>query len=324
MKLIKVLMTVASLSSALSVSLPVYAKVDEKLPEYKVVNGVSGKLNSIGSDTLANMMTLWQEAFKKLYPNISTEIQAAGSSTAPPALTEGTANIGPMSRQMKDEEIAGFEQRYGYKPTPVAVAIDALAIFVHKDNPVKNLNIEQLDAVFSATRKCGATADITTWGGLGLKKDWEERSIQLFGRNSASGTYGYFKEKALCKGDYKNSVNEQPGSASVVQSVSTTLNAIGYSGIGYQTANVRTVPVFNEKRGKSFRPTPYNAVTGAYPLARKLYVYINKQPNKPLDPLMREFIKFVTSRQGQEVVAKDGYVPLPHAVVQKQYKDLDL
>ena len=325
MKLIKPLVVTTALSCILLSGFPAYAKGVKDLPEYEVSSGVSGKLNSIGSDTLANMMTLWQEEFKKLYPNISTEIQAAGSSTAPIALIEGAANLGPMSRTMKDEEIAAFEKKYGYKPRAIPVAIDALAVFVHKDNPVKRLEIKQLDAIFSATRKCGAKADATTWGDLGLTRKWANQPIQLFGRNSASGTYGYFKKKALCKGDYKNSVNEQPGSASVVQSVSTTLNAIGYSSIGYTTANVRTVPLVNHKRqNKAFRPTAYNAATGAYPLARLLYVYVNKQPNKPLDPLVREFIKFVLSKQGQEVAIKDGFVPLSKAIIKKEYKALGL
>ena len=324
MRSIQTLLTATVFSLSLLTGLCVQAKVNKQLPDYQTTQGVSGKLNSIGSDTLANMMTLWQEAFKKLYPNVSTEIQAAGSSTAPTALIEGTANLGPMSRQMKDSEIATFENKYGYKPTPVAVAIDALAIFVHKDNPVKKLNIKQIDAVFSATRKCGAENAVNSWGDIGLKGNWSDKSIQLFGRNSASGTYGYFKKKALCKGDYKNSVNEQPGSASVVQSVSTTLNAIGYSGIGYKTANVDTVAVLNSRRGKYFNPTAYNAATGAYPLSRKLYVYVNKHPNKPLDPLIKEFLKLVLSRQGQEIVYKDGYVPLPASVVKKVFKNLSL
>lgn len=293
------------------------SKVDPALPEYTKASGVSGNISSVGSDTLANLMTLWAEEFKKQYPNVNVQIQAAGSSTAPPALTEGTSNFGPMSRKMKDGELAAFEDKYGYKPTPIAVAIDALAVFVNKDNPIEGLTIPQVDAIFSATRKCGYAEDITTWGQLGLSGEWANRPIQLYGRNSVSGTYGYFKKKALCKGDYKNSVNEQPGSASVVQGVTKSINGIGYSGIGYTTSGVKAVPL--TKKGSGFvAATPDNAVSGDYPLGRFLYVYVNKQPNKEIGPLEREFIKMVLSKVGQEVVVKDGYIPLPASVAAKE------
>lgn len=293
------------------------AEVDSALADYKVASGVSGNLSSIGSDTLANLMTLWAEEFKRAYPNVNIQIQAAGSSTAPPALTEGTANLGPMSREMKDNEIEAFETRHGYKPTAVPVAIDALAVYVHKDNPIKGMSIADVDAIFSSTRKCGAAGNAGRWGDLGLAGAWASRDIQIFGRNSVSGTYGYFKEKALCKGDFKNTVNEQPGSASVVQSVSTSLNGVGYSGIGYKTSSVRAVPLSRESGEATVAATPENAVNGSYPLARFLYVYVNKDPNEPLSPLEREFFKLVYSRQGQEVVVKDGYIPLPATVVER-------
>jgi phosphate transport system substrate-binding protein len=291
--------------------------VDPKIADYKAVSGVSGNLSSVGSDTLANLMTLWAEEFKRAYPNVNIQIQAAGSSTAPPALTEATSNLGPMSRKMKNKEIEAFEKRYGYKPTAVPVAIDALAVYVNKDNPIKGLSLPEVDAIFSSTEKCRYGSDIKTWGELKLPGAWQNRAIQLFGRNSVSGTYGFFKEKALCKGDYKNTVNEQPGSASVVQSVSSSVNGIGYSGIGYKTSGVRAVPLSKSKGGDFVEATPENAVNGKYPLARFLYIYVNKHPNKPLPPLEHEFLKMVLSKIGQQVVIKDGYIPLPFKVVQK-------
>ncbi|MDD3762100.1 MAG: phosphate ABC transporter substrate-binding protein PstS family protein [Nevskiales bacterium] len=300
------------------------AAVDPNLPDYEPASGVSGNFSSVGSDTLNNLMTLWAEAFQKHYPNVNIQIQGAGSSTAPPALTEGTANFGPMSRKMKDQEVQAFEQKYGYKPTGVGVAIDALAVFVNKDNPIKGLSLPQVDAIFSATRKCGAEKDAERWGDVGLTGDWAKKPIQLYGRNSVSGTYGYFKEHALCKGDYKATVNEQPGSASVVQSVSTGLNAIGYSGIGYKTSGVRAVPLTKKDGGEFIEATPENSSNGTYPLARVLYIYVNKAPNKPLSPLEREFYKMVLSKQGQEVVVKDGYVPLPAKIAAKYRAELGI
>ena len=294
------------------------AMVDQNLAVYQKTSGVSGNLSSIGSDTLANLMTLWAESFKKTYPNVNLQIQAAGSSTAPPALAENTSNLGPMSRLMKDKEIEAFEKKFGYKPTAIAVAIDALAVFVHKDNPVKGLTIPQVDAIFSSTRTCGGAKNIDVWGDVGLGGSWTEREVQLYGRNSVSGTYGYFKSKALCKGDFRNTVNEQPGSASVVQSVSASINGIGYSGIGYTTSSVRAIPL-SRGEGKEFvSASPENAISGSYPLARFLYVYVNKAPGKPLPPLTIEFIKLVLSRAGQEVVVKDGYIPLPAKVAERE------
>lgn len=308
----------ASVSAA---SVQATPKVDAGIPSYKKASGVSGNLSSVGSDTLANLMTLWAEEYKRAYPNVNIQIQAAGSSTAPPALTEGTSNVGPMSRKMKAKELEAFEKKYGYKPTAIPVAIDALAVFVNKDNPVKGLSITQVDGIFSSTHKCKGSTDIAKWSDAGVTGKLGSMDVQLYGRNSVSGTYGYFKKHALCKGDYKATVNEQPGSASVVQSVATSINAIGYSGIGYKTTGVRAVPL--SKTGTDYvEAIPANAVNGTYPLARFLYIYVNKAPNKPLPPLEREFIKMVLSKQGQEVVIKDGYIPLPKEVVEKSLAEI--
>lgn len=327
MKLKQVFGGLAALAMGIAVQTVQAIEVDSALPEYKVAGGVSGNLSSVGSDTLANLMTLWAEEYKRLYPNVNIQIQAAGSSTAPPALTEGTSNLGPMSRKMKENEIQAFEAKHGFKPTAVPVAIDALAVFVHKDNPIKFLTIDQVDAIFSVTRKCGASSDIAKWGDLGLKAEWSGRSMQMFGRNSVSGTYGYFKEHALCKGDFKNTVNEQPGSASVVQSVSTSVNAIGYSGIGYKTSSVRAVPLSSggdNPAEMAVEATAENATSGQYPLSRYLYIYVAKAPGKPLPALEAQFIKMVLSKAGQQVVVKDGYIPLPASRVEKTLKALEL
>jgi phosphate transport system substrate-binding protein len=299
---------------AMTFSSASFADLDPNLPVYEKTSGVSGSLSSVGSDTLANLMTLWAEEFKREYPNVSIQIQAAGSSTAPPALTEGTSNVGPMSREMKDSEIKEFENKYGYKPTAIPVAIDALAVYVHKDNPIEGMTIAQVDAAFSATRKCGYPEDITNWSQLGVEG---LGSIQLYGRNSVSGTYGYFKDNALCKGDFKNSVNEQPGSASVVQGVTKSVNGLGYSGIGYKTSGVKLVPLAKEAGQPFVEATGENAATGKYPMSRFLWVYVNKAPNKPMSPIDREFMKMILSKVGQEVVVKDGYVPLPAKTAEK-------
>lgn len=289
-------------------------KVDPALPEYKPVKGVSGTIKSVGSDTLNNLMTLWAEGFLKMYPNVQIEIEGKGSTTAPPALIQGTSNFGPMSREMKAQEIDEFEKKYGYKPTALPTSIDMLAVYVHKDNPIPGMTLQQVDAVFSKTRRGGYAEDVTRWGQLGMTGAWANQPISLYGRNSASGTYGYFKENALFKGDYKDAVKEQPGSSSVVQGVASDRYAIGYSGIGYKTADVRAVPLAADSGSEFVEAAPENAYTGAYPLARFLYVYVNHKPGTAIDPLRREFVRYIFSKQGQLDVVKDGYYPVPAAI----------
>lgn len=304
--------TAAAVGAAIGAPEP--PKVDAALPGYTRVSGVAGNLNAVGSDTLNNLMTLWAEGFKRHYPNVNIQIEGKGSSTAPPALIEGTAQLGPMSRPMKKSEIDDFEKRHGYKPTEIKVAIDALAVFVNKDNPIEGMTLEQVDSVFSSTRQLGGEA-ATTWGHLGLTGEWSRRPISLYGRNSASGTYGFFKERALGKGDFKPTVKEQPGSGGVVQGVANDLGAIGYSGIGYLTAGVRALPLAGSD-GTMYAPTYENCLDGSYPLARYLFIYVNRKPGQPLDTLTAEFIRYVLSQEGQQVVVKDGYFPIPASVAE--------
>jgi phosphate transport system substrate-binding protein len=293
-------------------------QVESGIAAYAKKSGVAGNLNAVGSDTLNNLMTLWSESYGKLYPSVRIQVEGKGSSTAPPALIEGTAQLGPMSREMKASEIDAFEAKFGYPPTQIRVAVDALAVYVHKDNPLEKLTLTQVDAVFSKTRQCGATEGIDTWGKLGLDGPSARRPISLYGRNSASGTYGYFKEEALCKGDFRDSVKEQPGSASVVQGVSGDLYGIGYSGIGYRTSGVKPLSLAR-KQGDPYATTdPGDVYSGKYPLARYLYLYVNKAPNEKLGALVDEFLRFVLSREGQEVVLKGGYLPLPKAIVDEE------
>ena len=300
--------TFASMVSAQTV------QVDSQLVSYKPVSGVSGNISSVGSDTLNNLMTLWAESFNKFYPNVKVQIEGKGSSTAPPALISATAQLGPMSRTMKGSESDKFENKFGYKPIPIRVAIDALAVFVNKDNPVKCMSLAQIDAVFSKFRRGGYKEDIRTWGKAGLSGDWASRPISIYGRNSASGTYGFFKSVALGNGDYKDQVKEQPGSASVVQGVTVDRFAIGYSGVGYTTSGVRAVALSEKEGGKCVEATMENAYSGDYPLARFLYVYVNKAPGRTLDPLTFEYVRLVLSKEGQKIVIKDGYFPIPASI----------
>ena len=291
--------------------------VDEKLPAYKATSGVSGNVKSVGSDTLNNLMTLWAEGFRRSYPDVKIEIEGKGSSTAPPALIAGTSSFGPMSRAMKSKETDAFEKKFGYKPGRIRVGVDALAIFTNKDNPLKCLSLAQVDAIFSKTRKGGMKSDVSTWSQVGLKGVWSSKPISVYGRNSASGTYGYFKKVALYKGDFKDSVKEQPGSSAVVQGVASDKFAIGYSGIGYKTADVIALPVSKKTGRKCHGPAAENAYSGDYPIARFLYIYVNKNPNQALDPLRTQFVKYIFSKEGQQAVIKAGFFPV-NAAIAKQ------
>jgi phosphate transport system substrate-binding protein len=318
MKLTQTLLSLSLFGSAiLAGSAHAQVQVDKKLPSYQSVKGVEGSISSIGSDTMNNLMALWAEGFNKHYKGVQVEVTGKGSSTAPPALIKGNSTFGPMSREMKSEEIDAFKEVYGYEPTMLPTSIDMLAVYVHKDNPISGLTLQQVDAIFSKTRKGGAAQDITTWGQLGLTGEWADKPISIYGRNSSSGTYGFFKSKALFKGDYKDSVKEQPGSASVVQGVARDKYAIGYSGIGYKTADVNAVALAVDAEAKPVGAVADNAYNGKYPLARFLCLYVNKDPKTDLEPLRAEFIKFIFSKEGQERVLQDGYFPITAKIAER-------
>lgn len=271
---------------------------------------LAGNLTSVGSDTLGNLMTLWGENFNRQYPGVNVQIQAAGSSTAPVALAAGAAQLGAMSRPMLASERQLFAAKYGYQPLAVPVAMDALVVVVNQDNPLNEISGQQLDAVFSATRRCGATATPQHWGDLQLtSSEWRQRALQRFGRNSASGTWGFFKQQALCGGDFRRDVSEYPGSAAVVQAVAASLNGIGYASMGFHLSGVKTLAIARHGAA-AVAPDSETIRNGSYPWSRPLYIYVNKAPGKPLEPLTRAFLRQAISPQGQALVKQAGYLPL--------------
>lgn len=284
--------------------------VDPALPDYKVKPGVSGKIDTVGSDTMNNLAQLWTEEFRKLYPGVSAAIDGKGSSNAIPALVNGAATFGPMSRDAKKSEIQAFNQKFGYDPVLLPTSIDMLAVYVNRNNPLESLSFNEIDAIFSSTRKGGAVKQATTWSQLKVTGALAEKRIECYGRNAASGTYGYFKEKVLFEGDFGDWVSENAGSAAVVTAVGANDAGIGYSGIGYRTPNVKPLKLAAKRGEPAVAAEPANAYDGSYPLARPLYLAVNYDARKPLDPLRAEFIRFVLSKQGQMQVVKDGYLPL--------------
>jgi phosphate transport system substrate-binding protein len=290
--------------------------------DYRATPGVYGSITSIGSDTLASLISLWAEHFQRLYPHVKFQIQASGSATASQALTQGSASIGPMSRALTLTEIQRFTRQYGYPPTSLIVAVDAMAIYIEKNNPLEQLTLAQVDAIFSMTRFCGGPESIKTWEQLGITKFGPARNIQVFGRNSASGTYDLFKNLALCDGDYYTTVNEMPSSSSVVQSVASSIGGIGYAALGHGNTDVRALAL-GKKGGPYFAPNAQNIKAGQYPFTRYLYIVVNKPPNAALPTLEKTFLSFVLSEQGQEIVEQSNYYPVSGALLEQQRRKIE-
>lgn len=298
--------------------------LDPQLPAYKAVSGVSGQIKAVGSDTLGNLMKQWAEGFKALYPDLKIEIESKGSSTAPPALVDGASQIGPMSRAMNGDEIAAFQKKFGYAPSSAPVAVDALAVYVNKNNPLQCLTLQQVDQIFSKDHWNSNGIEVKTWGGVGLTGEWATKPIALFGRNSISGTYETFKAAVLYNGEFKDEVKQQPDSSTVVQMVANDKSAIGYSGIGYLTDGVRAVPLATSVASKCYDTSAESAYSGNYPLSRYLYLYVNKNPKQPLDPVVAAFIKYIVSEDGQAGTIKEGFYPVTNAIRMKALTTLGI
>jgi phosphate transport system substrate-binding protein len=286
--------------------------VDSSIPHYAKGENVSGNLVSVGSDTLTDVMVLCSRGFRRIYPEVTIQLEDKGSGTAPPALIEGKSQLAPMSRLMTDDEVAAFETKYGYKPTYYKIALDALAIYVNEDNPIRELTLSQADGIFSSTLERGGPS-IESWGSAGLSGDWASRAITLYGRDRVSGTHDYFKQHVLQGGDFKSTVHENI-SQDLVDDVANDPAGIGYSGIGWKTSKVRTVAL-GESASTFVEPTYKNSLDGTYPLARFLYIYVNRKPGQPLDKLTGEFIKYALSHEGQEAVVQAKFFPLPAKIV---------
>jgi phosphate transport system substrate-binding protein len=275
----------------------------------------SGSLNGVGSDTLLQLVTAWLENCKQFNPNLQITYTGKGSSTGPPALTQGTSLFAPMSRPMKPGELETFTTNRGYEPLQLKVAIDAVTVYVNKDNPIEALSYEQLAGIFGAEGE-----QFSTWGevfrsaGQDVPEAMADQRISLFGRNSASGTYSFFKKNALGGGDYREDVKEMPGSPAVVDGVGADLGGIGYSGAGYGTAATRSDVKVGETIESAVPPVVEHALDGSYSLARPLLIYVDKKPNTGVDNKAKWFMYYGLSTAGQKVATKLGFFALPEEV----------
>jgi phosphate transport system substrate-binding protein len=235
-------------------ALPQSAEPGPALPDFTATPGLEGELISQGSDALSALIYAWGKAFGKLCPGVRVREARRGGSAGATSLIQKECDMAQLSAPLSERQMQAFRDWYGYEPTGFKVAVDALAVFVHRNNPIEKLTLQQLDAIFSTTRRAGAPADATKWGDLGLGGEWEHKPLSLFGRNSASHAYGLFKSIVLLKGDYKVSIQEQPGSSTVVALVARDTGAIGYAGAEYGIDGVRAVAIArgSEDRNRRF------------------------------------------------------------------------
>ncbi|MFI4968846.1 MAG: PstS family phosphate ABC transporter substrate-binding protein [Lysobacterales bacterium] len=274
--------------------------------------GLSGSLTSVGSDTASALVTRWASAFQAQHPGARIQVQAPGSASAPIALIEGAADLGSMSRPMNAGEQSRFAARYGYPPTEVVVARDAIVVFVHPDNPLTRITLADLDAIYSATRRCGRARAIRRWSDLEPAANAAIGATPLLatGRNASSGTHELFRESALCGGEYRPDVIAWPGNGAVVATVAANRGAIGYAGIGYVNGLVKPLALARSGTEVAIAPDLANVTQGRYPLSRALYVYVNRRPGRALAALPDAFLAYALSDAGQALVAREGFVPL--------------
>jgi len=309
---------------------------DSNFEQYQPAPGIGGRITIAGSDTMQPLMVKLAASFTAFQPKAKFGVEGTGSSQAIREFilslslqrrgdkargkgTDGTSSTSLLasSRPLTDQEIKGFVSHHGYEPISIPIAMDAVAMYVHNDNPIGQLNLEQVDGMFSSTVKRAKGEHLSTWGQVGLKDYWSGQPIHLYGRNKTSGTREFFRHVALVDGELHEDVQEQPGSASEILAIAQDPFAIGYAGVGFHSSMVRIIPLASGATDPAILPNAETVSNGQYPLARPLYLYVNKNPDGKLDPVVGEFLKFVNSRQGQETVARANFYPLTGAQISK-------
>lgn len=295
------------------------------LPDFNTGSAtLTGRIASAGSDTMNTLMTLWAETLMRAHPGLEFDVQGQGSATALPALIAGTADFGAMSRPLSREEVAVFKAHFGHAPVRVPVAVDLLAIYVHVENPLRQLTLPQIDAIFSDTRRGGLDEPIVTWGQLHAEGPWAELPIRCHGRNRASGTYEYLRTHALFGGRYRDSLRMAPSSSAVVAAIARDKTAIGFSGIGYRTEGVKALAIATDGNSPYIEPSMDAEQAVNYPLARFLYIVTAPAKDGNLNAQQREFLRLVLSEPGQSIVQEQGFVPVAPSRIRELRKTLAL
>jgi phosphate transport system substrate-binding protein len=285
-------------------------KIGDELPDYTPVGELAGELIENGSGSMDKIVVPTTSRFEEIYPHVDVELGFDSSAVVLRKLLNEEINLGAMSRPMEPDELAQFQREFGYPPLEIKVAIDAIEVLVHADNPVEGLTLPQLDAIFSTTRRRGAPENITRWGQLGLKGEWENLPIELYGGGKGWGTTRTFQQLVLQNGAFKNSVKVRDIMTGVDQEVGQNKAAIGYAVARSRATRVRAVPLAMNAGEPFVSSTPENIRNGKYPLTRHLYFYVNAGPTRAIEPVVREYLLFVLSKQGQKLIEQQGFVPL--------------
>lgn len=328
-------------SSMAEVSGPLAAaSIDGALAHYNPQSQIAGTFKVQGSETMYPLMSRLTMEFQRRQPKVAIDVKGGGSTKAvaeflQPPLSKtgkvmlleeraGSFKMIATSRELFDAEVKEFVAQHGYEPTAVPVAVDAVALYVHKDNPVSGLTLDQVDAMFSTTRNRGYKTAITQWGQVGLTDGWEKAPIQLYGRDRKSGTRAFFQDHCLAGGEFMSGLHEDPGAASVILDLSRDQLGIGYSGLGLLSSSVRVIPLAEAAGTPYVTPSAATVADQTYPLRRVLYLYIDKAPNVPLPAAAQEFLTFIMTQEGQEAVTKAGFFPLPPGEAMKSAVALGL
>jgi len=285
--------------------------LDARIPAYHPLIPLKGQLTISGSDSMKPLIQAWTDDLKRRHPAMKVTLGADGSQTGLTALLEHQTEVAAMSRRMASSEIAEFLKEYGYEPVEVPVALDALAIFVHQDNPLAGLSLAELDSMFCRERRRGLDYPVRSWGLVGLVDDWFEAPIRIYGRDGNSGSSYFFLEEVCKGGTFFPHMIKAQGPASVVMDLMKDPQGIGFSGIGYRTSTIRPVPLASVKGGRYVEPSFETVLDGSYPLKRTLYLYVARPPQKDPNPIVRELVRFALSQQGQQLALDHGFFPLP-------------
>lgn len=303
------------------------------------VAALNGKLHSVGADTMDVMTFGWIQLYRRIHPQVEVTMEARSSLTAAPALTNGLAHLAPIAREFLPSELEMFRKRHGYDPLLIRVAggsfatnnrSHAVAVYVHRENPLRHLTLAQLDAVFSTTRRRGYPRDIAVWGDLGLGGEWTYRPITIYSMRRPNGIVNFFQLRVLQGGEFKSAIHERGNTsdklalAAVVESIANDPGAIGFASFGHGEGGVRALALSEDGNTPAISGTPESVADHTYPLARWVYIAINKPPGLPVAPTVKEFLQLVLSSEGQKVVARDeAFLPLPAAVRQQELAKIE-
>jgi phosphate transport system substrate-binding protein len=284
---------------------------------------IQGELVIVGSGNMVGFLRAMGRGFARLHPGTRVKVEAKTSSSGPPALLRGRAALASMSRPMNAEEQKAFRTVHDVEPTGISIALDALTIYVNRDNPLVQITLSQLDDVFSSTRACGGGEPITHWKQLGLEGDWAQRSIGLYGHVASAGTNAFFRDHALCGGRFREGIREQPGPRSVILSITESRFGIGYGAVADLGPGVKTLAVgrTNEAFGK---PEASDVYSGVYPLSRELLLYrLPAERDPERDALVDAFLQYSLSDAGQAAVIEARFLALPQQRLAEERARLD-